>query len=297
MNESLHRYFDVATVQWMSYPNAPVLDTLRKIANDEYFDAIELTHFDDPRERAEAKRIADVACLAVCYAAQPIQLRHGLNVNALDEDERRSVVARLKEAADEGEELGSDAMAILAGPWTPEHRDQHYEQLMKSSVELCRYLEPKGMSLRLEVFDYDVEKRVLIGPAPYAAQYAAEVRSQCGNFGLLVDLSHIPTTHETPADVIPLLAPYTTHVHIGNAVMVPGAPAYGDQHPRFGYPNSANGIKEVTDFLRLMKEHGLCRTDERIVMAFEIKPRDDEDADLVLAASKRMLDRAWAAVD
>ena len=56
----------------------------------------------------------------------------------------------------------------------------------------------------LEVFDFDMDKAALIGPAPYAARFAADMRTTNNNFGLLVDLSHFPTTYETSRFVIHL---------------------------------------------------------------------------------------------
>ena len=82
--------------------------------------------------------------------------------------------------------------------------------------------------------------------------FAADVRTKCPNFGLLVDLSHFPTTYETSRFVIQTLRPYITHLHIGNAVMQLGCDAYGDKHPRFGYPNSANDTMELLDFFRVL---------------------------------------------
>ena len=42
MKESIHKYFKVGTIQWMSFPNSAPLDSLLAIARDDYFDAIEL---------------------------------------------------------------------------------------------------------------------------------------------------------------------------------------------------------------------------------------------------------------
>ena len=64
--------------------------------------------------------------------------------------------------------------------------------------------------VELEIFDYDVDKASLMGPAPYAAQFAAEMRMTHNNFGLLVDLSHIPITHESSEFVVRTLRPYIT---------------------------------------------------------------------------------------
>lgn len=45
MVESIHRYFQIGTIQWMSHPNYDVLDSIHRIGSDDYFDAIEVTHF------------------------------------------------------------------------------------------------------------------------------------------------------------------------------------------------------------------------------------------------------------
>jgi sugar phosphate isomerase/epimerase len=153
------------------------------------------------------------------------------------------------------------------------------------------------MSVNLEVFDYDMDKAALIGPAPYAARFAADVRKECDNFGLLVDLSHFPTTYETSRFVIQTLRPYITHLHIGNAVVQPGCDAYGDKHPRFGYPSSANDTPELLDFFRVLREEGFFRAEDPYVLSLEVTLREGEDADIVLANSKRVINRAWALLE
>ena len=42
MKESIHKYFQVGTIQWMSYPKRDPMESLLAIARDDYFDAIEL---------------------------------------------------------------------------------------------------------------------------------------------------------------------------------------------------------------------------------------------------------------
>ena len=120
---------------------------------------------------------------------------------------------------DEAEYLGAKAVAFLAGKWEEAAKDEAYAQLLKTTVNLCRYAETKGMGVNLEVFDYDIDKAALIGPAPLAARFAADVRCSCPNFGLLVDLSHFPLTYEKSEFVIRTLRPYIRHLHIGNAVV------------------------------------------------------------------------------
>lgn len=294
MNESIHKYFQVGTIQWMSHPKRDVIQSVRDIAMDDFFDAIEIHHFTDDATRDMAKKILAQSHMKVCYGAQPTLLGGNLNPNDLDEDGREKAEAALIAAVDEAQYMGAKGIAFLSGKWDAAHKDQAFSQLVKTTVNVCQYAAQKDMMVNLEVFDYNMDKAALMGPAPYAAKFAAEVRCHCNNFGLLVDLSHFPTTYETSRFVIQTLRPYITHFHIGNAVVKPGCDAYGDKHPRFGYPNSANDVQQLTEFFRVLKEEGFFREEDPFVLSFEVSPWGDEDEDLVMANCKRVINRAWA---
>ncbi len=294
MNESIHKYFQVGTIQWMTHPKKPVLDSLREIAGDDFFDAVEITRFADEETRSAAKKILEQSHLKVCYGAQPRLLGPKLNPNDLDEDGRKQAEATLLEAVDEAEYLGAKAIAFLSGKWSPDTKEEAYAQLLKTTRAVCDYAAKKGMGVNLEVFDFDMDKASLIGPAPLAARFAADMRTTHNNFGLMVDLSHFPTTYETSKFVIRTLRPYINHFHIGNAVVKPGCEAYGDQHPRFGFPDSANDTPELVDFFRVLKEEGFFCAEDPYVLSFEVKPWGEEEEDLILANTKRVINRAWA---
>lgn len=297
MRESIHKYFQVGTIQWMSYPNYDVIDSIRKIARDDYFDAIEITQFKNNETRKQAKGILQASHLKVCYGAQPRLLGPKLNPNDIDETERKKAEETLIEAIDEAESLGAKGIAFLAGKWEEQTKELAFAQLLKTTENLCEYARSKGMYVELEVFDYDMDKAALIGPAPLAAEFAAEVRKKYNNFGLMVDLSHFPTTYETSQFVIRTLRPYITHFHIGNAVVKKGYEAYGDQHPRFGFPESANDTMELLDFFRVVKEEGFFNSAEPYVLSIEVKPWGDEDPEIVMANTKRVINRAWALLE
>ena len=293
MQESIHKYFQLGTVQWMSHPNKDVLDSIHEIACDDFFDAIEVTKFADDETRSKAKRMLDQSHLKVCYGAQPQLLGPKLNPNAIDETERLKAEKTLIEAVDEAEYLGAGAIAFLAGKWKEETKEQAYAQLIKTTEAVCKYAETKCMGVNLEVFDYDMDKAALIGPAPLAAKFAADMRTRCDNFGIMVDLSHFPATYETSKFVIQTLRPYITHFHIGNAVVKPGCKAYGDQHPCFGFPESANDVEELADFFRVLKDEDFFCEKDPYVLSFEVKPRDDQDENIIMANTKRVIRRAW----
>lgn len=297
MKDSIHKYFKVGTIQWMSFPNSAPMDSLLAICRDDYFDAIELKGYGSPEADAQAKRLLDQSHLKVCFGAQPSLLGPKLNPNAIDEEERQKAEDVLKKDIDQAEFFGAKGIAFLAGKWEQATKEQAYQQLLKTTRNICTYAAAKGMNVELEVFDFDMDKAALIGPAPYAARFAADMRTTHNNFGLLVDLSHFPTTYETSRFVVRTLRPYITHFHFGNAVVRPGCDGYGDLHPRLGYPNSANDIPELLDYLRVLKEEGFFNAEDPYVLSMEVTLRPGEDEGIVLANTKRCLNRAWALLE
>ncbi|MDD2972987.1 MAG: TIM barrel protein [Lachnospiraceae bacterium] len=297
MRESIHKYFQVGTIRWMSFPKSGVLESIKKIASDDFFDAIEITKCKDEEEREAVKKLLAQSHMKVCYGAQPRLLGPKLNPNDIDEAGRKAAEDTLLEAIDEAEELGAKGIAFLAGKWEEATKDQAYAQLLKTTRNLCDYAAGKGMMVELEVFDFDMDKAALIGPAPYAAKFAADMRMTNNNFGLLVDLSHFPTTYETSKFVIQTLKPYITHLHFGNAVVQPDCEGYGDKHPRMGFPNSANDTAELLDYFTVLKQEGFFNAENPLVLSMEVTLIGDEDEDIVLANTKRVVNRAWALLE
>ena len=299
MKESIKKYFRVGTIQWMSHPpaNYDLLNSLTTFASDDFFDAIEITQIKDDDVRRKARDILGQSHMKVCYGAQPRLLGPKLNANDLDEAGRVAAEKTLIEAIDEAEYLGAKGIAFLSGHWNESTKEENYAALLKTTRSVCDYAATKGMIVELEVFDFDMDKASLIGPAPLAARFAADMRTSHNNFGLLVDLSHFPTTYETSRFVVQTLRPYITHLHFGNAVVIEGCDGYGDLHPRFGYSNSANDTAEMLDYLRVLKEEGFFRPDDPMVLSMEVTPRPGEDGAIVVANTKRVLNRAWALLE
>lgn len=299
MRDPIQKYFQIGTIQWMTHPpkSYQLLDSVKTIVTDEFFTAIEVTRVADDETRAKVKRMLEQSHMKVCYGAQPRLLGPGLNPNDIDEEGRKKAEATLIEAVDEAEYLGAKGIAFLAGKWQEETKTLAYEQLLKTTRNVCTYAAAKGMMVELEVFDFDMDKAALIGPAPYAAKFASDMRMTHNNFGLMVDLSHFPTTYETSKFVIQTLRPYITHLHIGNAVVKEGCEAYGDKHPRFGFPDSANDVEQLVDFFTVLKEEGFFNAQNPYVMSMEVSPWGDEDGDIILANTKRVINRAWALVE
>ncbi len=303
MQESIHAYMKVGLIHFMAYPNTmkgegPILETVKKIALDDYFDVIEVTWIKDPEVRKQVKKMLDTAHMTVAYGGQPRLLTTGLNINDLNEEGRKKAIATLKEGIDEAYELGAAGFAFLSGKYEEARKEEAFKALVASTKELCAYAKSKGnLRVVLEVFDFDIDKKSLIGPAKLAKKYAEEVRKEYDNFGLMVDLSHLPLVRESAKEAIYPIKDYLVHAHMGNCVVKSkDLPAYGDQHPRFGFPGGENDVDQLVEYLRVLKEIGFLNKQNPPIVSFEVKPVGDEDPDLVVANVKRVLNRAWTLV-
>ncbi|HHT89264.1 MAG TPA: sugar phosphate isomerase/epimerase [Clostridiales bacterium] len=300
MVETMRKYMKVGLIHFMAYPSTmngegPIYETIRKIAADYYFDAIEITHIKDNKVRSQVKKLLDTSHMTIAYCAQPRLLAAGLNINDTDEEGRLKAVQLLLESIDEAYEMGAVGFAFLSGKYSEDKKEQAYQALVKSTEELCAYAKSKGnMRVALEIFDYDIDKKSLIGPVELAKRFAEDITKKYNNFGLMVDLSHLPLVRETPEQSLIPIKDYIIHAHMGNAVVKdPSYAAYGDVHPRFGFPNSENDVDELVEFLKVLKGIGFLNEKNPPIVSFEVKPYGDEDSDVVIANAKRVLNQAW----
>ena len=225
MIESIHKYAKIGLVHFMAYPSTikgegPIEETIKKIAVDDYFDAIEITWIKDINTRKRVKEMLDSSHLTVAYGGQPRLLTTGQNINDLDETKRQTAVANLKEGIDEACEIGALGFAFLSGRYTEDKKEEAYDALVKSTKEICAYAKSKGsLKIAHEVFDFDIDKCALVGPVDLAKRYAQEICAEFDNFGLMVDLSHIPIIHETARQSLIPVKDYIIHAHMGNCMM------------------------------------------------------------------------------
>lgn len=301
MNESMRNYMQVGIIHFMAYPetikgDGSILETLKKLAVDDYFDAVEITWIKDESVRSQARALLDTSHLTVAYGGQPRLLTTGLNINDLNEDGRRKAVETLKQGIDEAYEMGAVGFAFLSGKYDEERKEEAFTALVASTKELCAYAQSKGnLKVVHEIFDYDIDKKSLVGPVQLAKRYAEEVCKDCNNFGLMVDLSHLPLLREKPKESIVPIKDYLVHAHIGNCIVAdPSMPGYGDMHPRFGCMGGENDVDELVEYLRVLMDVGFLNKENRPIVSFEVKPLPGEDSDVVIANAKRTLNTAWA---
>jgi len=305
MDKHWNNFCTMSVVHFMAFPNTikgegPIVETVTQIAEDPFFGGIEIGWIKDAGTRARVRSIIEQSHLKVGFGGQPTLLLQQLNLNSLDEAARKKAVAQMKANVDEAVELGAKRVAFLSGK-DPGDKDRPaaLDALVKSMLEICGYASDKGIALTCETFDRDVDKACLIGPSDYAAEFSRIVRRDYPDFGLMYDLSHMPLLREQAEPALTLLRDELVHIHVGNCVTTPGAPGYGDLHPRFGWPGGANDVAELTEFIRALFKVGYLAEgkQERPWVGFEVKPQTEEETpELIIANAKRTWQEAWSRV-
>jgi len=309
MHEPWQAFLEIGTIQAMAYPevrlgDGPILETARRIAQDPFWTAIEVGEVLDDTVRGQLAELLRVGGMTVIYCAALPILIHKLPIASPDEQARQGAVATLRRHIDHAYELGARLwMACSGRDPGPVTRAAANDAFVRSLGELCAYARQRAtdyvLGITFENFDYNVEKKFLVGPTVQAAEVVRAVRAAGHpNMGLTVDLSHLPLLGETPAHALSAAGEYLLHAHIGNCILRNKQhPFFGDNHPRFGIPDGENGVPEVAEFIRQLRAQGFFSRavpTGRPVLTIEVKPMPGEDGDLVLANAQRVWQQAWA---
>ncbi len=309
MNGSWRKYLQLGVVHFMMFPDAPgdadrTVETARRILADDFFGVLVVGRM--PENAAETVRaMADDAHVSLVVSAAPFILANRYNLASLDEQARRSAIEAVKPSIHEAHRLGSPVVELFDGRDSYPGADLEQratDQLVRSLVELCQYAEDGAMGqppwIVLECFDRAVEKRSLVGPSSLAVQVAARVRAQQGNFGVTVDMGHVPLIGESYREALESTKEYLVHVHLGNCVRDDNShPLYGDTHPCFGIDGGVADVPELVEFLAALQGIGYF---ERPMLSdipwltFEVKPQSGQSSELLIANCKRVFKEAWA---
>ncbi len=303
MEASILDYAKIGIVHSMAFPNSiesedSYLNSIKEILYDPFFSVVEIGQ--NPFEKLTYKT-RDLIHLAKCnltYSAHSRLLNKQLNANSLNNNIIKETINELKIAIDEAYSLNALNFQFLSGHWDLNLKERNLEVLCQTTIEICNYAKQLGdMPICLEIFDYDIDKCSLIGKSELAARYCKTVRKSCSNFGLMVDLSHIPMIHQSIEEHLTPIKDYIIHAHIGNtSIKDVSDKAYGDNHPRFGYPNGENDVEELANFLRILLNYGYLNKYRNNILSFEVKPQIEDDPKLIIANSKRTLIEAWKLV-
>src|SRR5712671_1938441 len=111
----------LSLVHFLAFPecgggDGPILETIARVADDDFFSAIEITRINDPAVRAQAAKLIEPTGLQVGFGAHPMILGNKLNPNSLDPAQRKHALDTLKPYFAQAAELGAKRFVMLSGP-------------------------------------------------------------------------------------------------------------------------------------------------------------------------------------
>ncbi|MGB9709267.1 MAG: sugar phosphate isomerase/epimerase family protein [Infirmifilum sp.] len=263
------------------------LEAIRVLTNDPFFDMIEVNLLSDDVWR-QLEPVIKNSGVDLAIGLQPMTTAQGYNPASIVEQKRKEAVEALSQAIRKAAERGVRKVGFSSGADPgPDNREAAKDSLVKSLKELAAFSSKLGVSLILETFDRDWDKRQLIGPIREAVSVVEEVRQEYNNIGLLWDLSHAPMLGESPED-LKIARNYLSHIHIGCTKKLPDGKLM-DWHPGFYRPGAINGVEEVSHLLKVLDEINYVGA-----IGFEVKPEEGQHWREVVEAAKGVLYTAFA---
>jgi sugar phosphate isomerase/epimerase len=308
MAEPIESHCRVGVVHYAAYPacidgDGPILESLARVAEDDFFGAVEVAGVRNAAARREARDLLADSHMDVILSACPTLLRQKLNLNATDRAERQKALELCQGFIDQAYELGARILVVASGPDPGETRRTEAREILEDSLkQLCRYAQEQMqdyiLALSVETMDRDIQAKRLLGPTHEAAGVIEAVKAEYSNVGLTLDLSHQPLLRETISDMLVDAADTMIHGHFGNCVVRdPKHPLYGDQHPPFGIPEGENDVEELRVFLEALIYSGFFAKSVPTtmpVLSMEIRPSGNQRSEVMIANGKRTLKEAWA---
>jgi len=296
--KGLKDHLEVGVVHPALYPQTQtnedlLLPTIDVIVQDPYFDRVEIGGVKDPEILKQLQSRLMISRMKRTYLAQPKIFANNLDLNSLNKEERTKAIIELKKCLDEAVYIGADSMELASGQMMETQKEEAKKALVESLLEMDEYAQQKNIKLLLEIYDYDVDKRRLIGTTQDTVDVATQMEGRCPTLSFIVDLSHIPLQRETIEEAVFPLKNRIGHVHIGNCVMDEKDPRYGDKHPYFGYPNGLNDTAQVAYFLEALANIEYLRSDKKSSLSIEIMIGEGERAEDLIVNMKRTLNEAW----
>ncbi len=291
-HEIISRFqWDIGIVAFMIFPDLLQLtkdfnERLRPLITDPFFDLIEMTPIVDDVEWSKVVELNKSYGKKFALALQPLIINRGINVNAIDETERKKATEIIVSEVRRAGLRGVRAVGMCSGPNIEgPNREAAIEALTKSLIEIGGEASKYDMKVFLETFDTIWDRKRLAGPLPTTVKIIEKVRESVKNVYIMWDLSHAPLLNEDP-ELLRSYSDFIGHIHIGCGKRV--GEKLLDTHPGFYRPGALNTEIEVAKLLRVLHDMGY-----KGAISFEIKPEQDQNPFEVLNAGKGVLLRAF----
>lgn len=277
----------IGTVSFMACPDLATdrctVEDFRKILDDPFFDGLEIAATPDHVWRKVKPLLGGKWVARGC---QPDILSNKLDLNSANPKERSKAINWIKREIWAAAKRGIRMVALCSGPDPGiESRKEARQLLVESLNEICGFAANQNVTIALETFDRDYDKRLLIGPLDEALEVVGAVKKRAANMGLMWDLSHAPMLGENPED-LRRAKNSLIHVHYGCAKRVDGS--YIDSHPTFGMEGAVNTADDVSRLLEVLLDIGYSGK-----ISFEVKPEAGQTSEEAISPAKETLMKAY----
>jgi len=307
MPATLRSQMRVGLVHFMAYPFAmsgegAIVESIQSLVADEFYDVLEVTHIEDQAVRKQAAEVIHTAGMDLAYGSQPQILGKKLNLHSRDAELRKKSLDTIISVLNEAVEMEAVGFATMSGPDPGEGNREEETKLFSEALHtICERVKELNPNLKVVVETFDrapYAKNCLIGPTDEAVKMAKPLHDEFPNFGLMLDLSHLPLLEESSRDALTKAAPVLLHAHIGNCVKRnPNNTYYGDNHPPFDYPDGENGLDELVEYLQVLKDIQFLNEQKPPIVTIEVKPESDVMLPSCLGNVKRYLNKAYSVLD
>jgi len=262
------------------------LEISRTLLADPFFEMVEIGWIQNKEYAKRIRKWIYEAGKEVTYGCGPVIFAEGLDLNTRDAALRDKSIERIKELASDALDYDAKILLLCSGKNVdPTRRGEAFRLLTDSIEKICSHCaeirSDKPLVVALELFDWNFDKKLLVGPVGDAVRFSERVVKVCSNFSLSLDLSHLPMMDAKPEKAVPLCIPFLQHVHVGNCVIQDEKhEKYGDKHPAFGIDGGEVGRNEVQNYLKVLDANGYAKkrvpTRRPVVIAEVIaSPGDD----------------------
>lgn len=307
MSYSWTDFFHLGVVVSAFYPDVkerkgPVVEVVRKLAADPFFQAMEFSGVEDPAARKELVDVAKASGKRRVFAGGSYCYLGQNNLHDLDEAQRQKALRNVEKIIDEAIDYGCAILYIMGfeAPAAPE-RPRALEKFASSLAALSDYARRKSPSSPLTVgvenFYILREAPFLIGPTRELAQLLRGLRRDHPNVGLTFDTSHILQLKEDLRTTYLAVQDVIAHIHLSNCLIKDkSSPFFGDKHPPYGTPGSEIGILELAAFLKVLTEAGhfsRAYPTGKPVLSLEVIPPAGQKPEAILEGAKEAFRQAW----
>ena len=204
----------------------------------------------------------------------------------------------IRDMIDQAVAIGATGLIFASGdPEPAKATPAHYETFADFCRWLCLELKSHGITAMLEPFDTTIDKKFLYGSSTECMALIESLQPEIDNFGIELDLAHVPLIGESFEHAIRTVAPALKRVHLGNCVLKDKSnPRYGNTHPPIGFDGGEIDVPEVAQILRCLLDIGFLSKEQRGDLLIEMTPWPGRTVEETIADAKDRLQQAWAMV-